>query len=152
MRLEIVSEGSNPSLSDGKIIMQWLYKLYIKFINSSTWHHLYYKHTKEFKKMISNVEKNALEFRKKCEELETYPCQYCLELGNKVCIKTCDLIEHDNEVLTALINKNKCCPDCGNKNSLCKGPEAGASQNIYCTNCNHWFNFCLGTFTHRIIK
>ncbi len=127
--------------------MGWLNKLHIKIVNSSLWHHLYYKRTKEFKKMLSDVEKNALEFRNYCENLDEFPCKHCKYKGDKECIKSCDFIEKDIEVLAALVAKHKCCPDCGSKDL-----RGGPAQNVLCANCNHQFNFCLGAFMHRIFK
>lgn len=45
----------------------WLSRLHIKIVNSNFWFHVYYKHTKAWKKQVAGVEKRALEFRARCE-------------------------------------------------------------------------------------
>ena len=45
-------------------------RVYHFIVNSELWFHLYYKHTKDWKKQLVDVERRALEFRARCEAEE----------------------------------------------------------------------------------
>lgn len=46
-------------------------KLYYSIVHSEFWFHLYYKHTKGWKKQLADVKANAAAFRNRCEAEET---------------------------------------------------------------------------------
>lgn len=78
-----------------------------------------------------------------------FPCKDCLVRATCDFSKPCDRLEMDNEKLKDLFLKYECCPDCGSENYT-EGPSGGASINIQCTGCEHWFNMALPMFVERI--
>jgi len=84
------------------------------------------------------------------ENIKTeFPCQNCLVRASCDFSKPCDKLEMNKEKLLQLFLKNSCCPDCGSK-TFHEGPAGGASVNVQCSECGHWFNMALPLFVDRI--
>ncbi len=78
-----------------------------------------------------------------------FPCSSDKCLVRAACTKACEKIEMDDEKILDLFMKYKCCPDCGNDKFM-EGPSGGASTNVKCDYCGHWFNLAIPMFVQRI--
>ena len=78
-----------------------------------------------------------------------FPCSDNECLVRVACTKPCEKIEMDEDKLLDIFTELKGCPDCGTKDFY-EGPSGGMSQNMKCSGCGHWFNFCLPFSIERI--
>jgi len=78
-----------------------------------------------------------------------FPCKEdeCLVRGG--CTQICDKLIMDKIKLKDFFMEHKRCPDCGSE-SFIMGPSGGLSQNMECSDCEHWFNVALPVFIERI--
>jgi len=88
-------------------------------------------------------------FWKKKEEIFKFPCSSDHCLVRVACTKPCEKIEMDDNKLIDLFMEYEACPDCG-CDSFAEGPAGGASTNVKCNGCGHYFNFALPVFVQRI--
>jgi hypothetical protein len=75
----------------------------------------------------------------KPKDKNLFPCKECIV--RPACKQACEKIEMDDEKLSEMVYKNKCCPDCGS-DDFQEGPSGGMSINMRCDSCHHWFNVC----------
>lgn len=88
-----------------------------------------------------------LRFLKPKKDENLFPCKECVV--KPCCSQACDKIEMNNYILREFVEKYNCCPDCGGT-EFYEGPCGGASENIGCVSCGHWFNNSLPFSFDRI--
>lgn len=79
----------------------------------------------------------------------TFPCSSDNCLVRAACTKPCEKIVWDEKQLWELIQTYRRCPDCGSEH-IVEGPSGGASTNVKCTGCGHYFNLGIPLFVERI--